>query len=109
MKKIILAAFLLLTTVGAFCQQRSKKADTAQNTPVASGSAFRVHYDFLFKRNADGSVSPAQILEVNGEMINTSVKIARGVMYGGIDLGAVAGHDMLVDTAKGVVIIRKVL
>jgi hypothetical protein len=109
MKKIILIAFLILPAIGAFCQARTKKTDTAQNTPVATTTAFRMKYDDLFKHNTDGSVSPAQILQINGEMVNTGVKIARGVLFGGIDLGAAVGHDMLVDTVKGVVIVRKVL
>ena len=68
-----------------------------------------MHYDDLFKHNADGTISPIRPLEINGEMVGTDTKIATGVKYGGIDLSAYTGHDMLVDTQRSVVIIRQVV
>jgi len=102
---------LALIAGAAFCQQQRQDntIDTTKNTPVTSATAFRMHYDDLFKRNVDGSVSPVQIIQINGEILNSGVKIVSGETYGGINISAYAGHDMLVDTAKGVVIIRKFL
>ena len=68
-----------------------------------------MHYDDIFKHNADGSISPKQILQINGEMVNTDTKIAAGTKYGGIDLSAYTAHDMMVDTSRGVIIIRQVI
>ncbi len=110
MKKMILTLVLALVAGVAFCQQRQDNTiDTTNKRPVTSVTAFRMHYDDLFKHNADDSVSPVQTLQINGEMLNSAVKIISGETYGGINISAYAGHDMLVDTAKGVVIIRKFL
>lgn len=109
MKKMILTALLLLVAAGAFCQQKSKTVpvDTARNTGDVANTAFLMHYDDVFRHNADGSVSPVQPLQINGEMVNTSTRIVNGERYGGVELAAYAHYDMLVDTARGVVMIRK--
>jgi hypothetical protein len=91
-----------------FGQSKTKTTDTGKNKPV-SATAFKMHYDDLFRHNADGTISPVKILQINGEMVNTDTKIAAGVKYGGINLSAYTGHDMLVDTLRGVVIIRQIL
>ena len=110
MKKMILTIALTMVACVAFCQQRQDNTiDTTNKKAVTSTTAFRMHYDDLFKRNADDSVSPVQTIQINGEMLNSGVKIVSGETYGGINISAYAGHDMLVDTAKGVVIIRKFL
>jgi hypothetical protein len=109
MKKLILLLALAAFANCAFSQAKTKKPDTAKDTLVNTATSFKMHYDDLFKRNADDSISPIQQLMINGEMVPTSTKIANGVTYGGIDLSAYTGHDMLVDTARGVVIIRKFL
>jgi hypothetical protein len=111
MKAIILIFFGILFAGVAFSQSRAKVRDTAaKNTPAAiPPTAFRMHYDDLFKRNADNSVSPVQPLQINGEIVNTAMRIGPGIKYGGVDIAAYAGHDMLVDTLRGVVIIRKFL
>jgi len=106
MKNILLLMILSLFAAPAFSQPRQK--DTAKKN-AAAPSPFRMHYDDLFKRNADNTVSPVQLLQVNGEMVNTAARIAPGIKYGGIDIAAYAGHDVLVDTLRGVVIIRQFL
>ncbi len=68
-----------------------------------------MHYDDLFKHNADGSTSPIRPLEINGEMVGTDTKIVNGLKYGGIVLSAYLDHDMLVDTQRSVVIIRQII
>jgi hypothetical protein len=108
MKTTFLAIALCLCTALAFGQSKNKIIDSPKNTSV-SKTAFKMHYDDIFKHNADGTISPKQILQINGEMVNTDTKIAAGAKYGGLDLSAYTGHDMLVDTLRGVVIIRQVL
>jgi hypothetical protein len=108
MKNINLTISLCLFAGLAFGQSKTKTTDTAKNAAV-SKTAFKMHYDDLFRHNADGTISPKQILQINGEMVNTDTKIAVGTKYGGVDLSAYTGHDMLVDTLRGVVIIRQVV
>jgi hypothetical protein len=108
MKNILLVIVLCLCTVVAFGQSKTKTTDTAKNTSVST-TAFKMHYDDLFKHNADGSTSPIRPLEINGEMVGTDTKIVNGLKYGGIVLSAYPGHDMLVDTQRSVVIIRQVI
>ncbi|MBS1501279.1 MAG: PAS domain-containing protein [Bacteroidetes bacterium] len=62
-----------------------------------------------FHGNADNSISPMLPLEIHGEMVNTATKIANGVKYGGIEIMRYTGHDALVDTMRGVVIVHKFL
>lgn len=109
MKKLILIPVLILFVEVAFSQSQTKTKDTGKHTPIQSTTAFRMHYEDLFRRNASGAITPMQPLQINGEMVSTAMKIAPGIKYGGIDVASYAGHDMLVDTLGGVVIIRKFL
>jgi hypothetical protein len=109
MKKLILLLALAAFANCALCQAKTKKPVTRQDTSVDTTTAFKMRYDDLFTRNSDNTISPVRQLMINGEMVPTSTKIAGGVTYGGVDLSAYAGHDMLVDTARGLVIIRKFL
>ena len=102
MKKLIPLLALTLSAAGVFGQSKGTVKDT-----TASPTAFKMSYDDLFRHNADNSVSPKQPLMINGELVNTDIKITNGVKYGGVYLSNYAGHDMLVDTAKGLVIIRR--
>jgi hypothetical protein len=108
MKNNLLLMVLICCSAQAFGQSPAKTRDSAKNN-LGPVSPFRMHYDDLFKRNADNTVSPVRPLQVNGEIVNTAVKITPGVKYGGIDLAAYAGHDMLVDTMRGLVIVRQFL
>lgn len=94
-------------SVPAFSQSKQNTKDTSKN--IAAPSPFRMHYDDLFRKNPDGSTSPVQPLMINGEMVPTSTKLQNGVKYGGLDLLGNSGHDALVDTLRGVVIVRKFL
>jgi len=109
MKRFTLATICMLLAIVAVGQSKQKTKDTAQNTPAASTTSFRMRFDDIFKRNADNTVSPRLPLEINGEMVGTSTKIIGGTKYGGIDISYYTGHDALVDTLKGVVIIRQFL
>jgi hypothetical protein len=104
MKKIVLLLALVLCATAVFGQSKGAGKDT-----TASATAFKMSYDDLFRHNADNSVSPKQPLMINGELVNTDTKITNGVKYGGVYVASFAGHDMIVDTAKGLVIIRRFL
>ena len=105
MKQILLFTFLALLLQTARGQSRVKTVDTA----AGSTTAFTMHFDDLFRHNADNSVSPVRMLIINGEIVNTDTKIENGRKYGGIMISLYYGHDALVDTQKSAVIIRKFL
>jgi len=109
MKRIILSAILTLSTVLAFGQSKAKAKDTSANTPTITNTAFKVNYDYVFKRNSDGSYSALFPVQVNGDIIGSGIPFTQGTPFGGVDVAAHAGHDLLIDTVKGVVIIRKFL
>lgn len=109
MKKLTLVIALALANVWAFSQTKTKNSDTAKNAPVTTTTAFRVNYDYVFKRNTDGSYSPLHPVQINGEMMGSGASFPVGTPFGGVDVGAYAGHDLLIDTVRGVVIIRKFL
>jgi hypothetical protein len=106
MKRILLAISFLLFTAIAFGQARNKSTDTPKTKPAGIKSPFRMHFNQLFRQNADNSYSPVLPLMINGEMIPTSTKLANGVKYGGLDLMANTNRDLLVDTLRGVVIVH---
>jgi hypothetical protein len=111
MKRIFIIAALTASVNYVFAQIHTKQPDTSYKklVNVNSPTAFRMKYDDLFKRNADASISPILPIQINGEMISTSTRISTGIAYGGVKLGEYTGHDMMVDTVRGVVIIRKIL
>jgi len=109
MKKLILLAVLTITVIGAFGQSKTNTKDTSKNAPVATNTAFKVHYDYVFKRNTDGSYSALYPVQINGDIIGSGASFPAGTSFGGIDVAAYAGHDLMIDTVKRVVIIRKFL
>jgi len=109
MKKLTLVAVLVLATACAFGQTKTKSNDTAKNAPVITTTAFRVKYDYVFKRNADGSYTPLHPVQINGDIIGSGAPFPLGATFGGVDVAAHAGHDLLIDTVRGVVIIRRFL
>ncbi|HEY9002716.1 MAG TPA: hypothetical protein VIM89_15275 [Mucilaginibacter sp.] len=109
MKKLIILTVLVLTAIGAFGQTKTKTDDTSKNAPVTTNTAFRVHYDYVFKRNTDGSYSALYPVQVNGDMIGSGASFPPGTSFGGVDVAAYAGHDLMIDTVNKVVIIRKFL
>lgn len=109
MKKLILLIVLAIATIDAFGQAKTKTGDTSKNTPVTTNTAFRVHYDYVFKRNTDGSYTTQYPVQVNGDIIGSGASFPAGTSFGGVDVAAYAGHDLIIDTVKRVVIIRKFL
>jgi hypothetical protein len=109
MKRIILSIILTISTILAFGQSKAKTKDTAANIPTITNTAFKVRYDYVFKRNSDGTYSALYPVQVNGDIIGSGIPFAQGTPFGGVDVAAHAGHDLLIDTVKGVIIIRKFL
>ena len=90
----------------AFSQTKSKPKDSTKNAP--SGAPYRVKYDQVFTRNSDGSYSPIKTVQINGEIMGSDVPFKAGTSFGGVDVAAMAGHDLLIDTVKNIVIIRSI-
>jgi hypothetical protein len=100
---------LAIATIGAFGQSKTQTDDTSKNAPVRTNTAFRVHYDYVFKRNTDGSYSTLYPVQINGDIIGSGASFPAGTSFGGVDVAAYAGHDIMIDTIKRVVIIRRFL
>ena len=110
MKKLILIALLALLADGAFCQTKSRIDNNVdKNTAVTSPTAFKVSFDYLFTRNFDGTFSPNFPVQINGEIMGPGAPFTKVQAFGGINVGAYEGHDVMIDTIKKVVIIRKFL
>lgn len=109
MKKLIFLISLTAITVTAFGQSKIKTNDTTKDTPTTTNTAFRVKYDYVFKRNTDGSYSTLHPVQINGDIIGSGASFPAGTSFGGVDVAAYAGHDLLIDTVNKVVIIRKFL
>ena len=109
MKSVILSIVLTIAAISVFGQSKAKTKDTSTNTPTTINTAFKVRYDYVFKRNSDGTYSALYPVQVNGDIIGSGIPFAQGTPFGGIDVAAHAGSDLLIDTVKGVVIIRKFL
>ena len=106
MKTLFTLIALTLSVNCAFCQIETKQPDTTGKRPALTPTVFSMHFDQVFKRNMDGSYSPLQPVMINGESMNAGTQLTAGVTFGGMDITAHPGHDLLVDTVKGVVIIR---
>ncbi|MBS1523003.1 MAG: hypothetical protein JST50_18525 [Bacteroidetes bacterium] len=109
MKKLILLIVLMIAIVSAFGQTKTITKDTSKSDFVTTNTAFRVNYDYVFKRNTDGSYSTLFPVQVNGDMIGSGASFPPGTSFGGVDVTAYAGHDLMIDTVRRVVIIRKFL
>jgi hypothetical protein len=109
MKKLVLIVFISILTGRGFCQSNLKTADSANRTAAVPASSYKVSFDYIFKRNFDGSFSPNFTVQVNGETMGAGVPFYRGTSFGGINVGAYEGHSLMIDTIKNVVLIRKFL
>ena len=110
MKKLILVALLAVMADSAFCQSKSRiDNNVVKDTPVTSTSAFKVSFDYVFKRNFDGTFSPNFPVQINGEIMGAGAPFNKDQAFGGITVGAYEGHSLLIDTIGKVVVIRKFL
>ena len=105
MKKLLLSIALIMSASFAFCQTKTDSPKTSVSN--VSNTAFRVKFDDLFISNPNGSVTPKYRTQVGGVTMGPGgVAFQSGVSMGGLDIAANKGHDMLIDTVKGIVIIR---
>ena len=93
----------------ALCQSKPAARDTTKTATGNTSTAFKVHFDYVFKRNGDGSLMTMHPVQINGEIIGSGLTFDPGTKYGGVNIGAYQGHDLLIDTVRNVVLIRKVL
>lgn len=105
MKKIVLTSLVALIGYLGYGQS---KIDSAQKATQQSKTAFRVSFETVFKTNTDGSISPKYQTQVGGVIMGPGVAMNNGVSMGGFDVQMYRGHDLSIDTLKGVVIIRGV-
>ncbi len=107
MKKLISLIILAVWFNSVISQTKSKTTEANRDT-VARTSPFRISFDKVFRRNTDGSFSPMHPVQINGEYMGTGVPFIQGTYFGGVDVGSYSGHDLLIDTIRGVIIIRKI-
>jgi uncharacterized membrane-anchored protein YitT (DUF2179 family) len=114
MKKVFLILSLSIVTSLTFGQSKKiNKAQPKDSTKSALAAkplntTFRVRYDQVFKINENGSVSPLWPVQIGGVTMGRGVAFTQGVSMGGIDIASYKGHDLLIDTLKGIVIIRNI-
>jgi hypothetical protein len=58
----------------------------------------RVPYDQVFAVNPDGSVSPKVAVRIGGIQMGPGVAFGRGVQFAGLDLAAIRGCDLEVES-----------
>jgi hypothetical protein len=109
MKKFILIIALAMAAQQAWCQSKPATRDTTKTATGNTSTAFRVPFDYVFKRNGDGSLMTMHPVQINGEIIGSGLTFDPNIKYGGVSIGAYQGHDLLIDTIRNVVVIRKVL
>jgi hypothetical protein len=69
----------------------------------------RVPYSQVFQINPNGSVSPRGQVQIGGvTMGGPGVSFTVGVTMGGIDIASKAGHDLEIELAGDVTIIKGV-
>ncbi len=60
----------------------------------------------VFGKNADGSLTPRRVINVNGITFGPGVVFGPGVSFGGVDFFQFQNHDIAADEDNGVLIIR---
>jgi hypothetical protein len=72
--------------------------------------AHKLPWALVFMANADGSLSPRGPIRYNGTSYNgPGVKFTHNVLFGGVDLTSVQGHDVLAHFDGRVLVIDKFL
>jgi len=62
------------------------------------------HFDDLFT-NQNGTISPKQIIQINGVTLGPEVSFSNGVFLGGVDLTLFIGKFLEVELQNGVFVI----
>lgn len=106
MKKLFLAILFSLAISWGFAQTNKAQAKKDTLNLKNERPVIRAHFDQIFKENENGSFTPIYTTNVNGTIMTPGVSFSPGVSFGGLDLSTLKGHDLAIDTVKGVVIIK---
>jgi hypothetical protein len=107
MKKLTLLIVITLFANLAFSQ--TKTDSTLKLSSNTNNTAFRVKFEEVFINNGNGSFTPKYRTQIGGVTMGPGgVAFGQGVSFGGVDIASYKGHDLLIDTLKGVVIIRNI-
>ncbi|HWD88347.1 MAG TPA: hypothetical protein VG367_09490 [Mucilaginibacter sp.] len=107
MKKIISLVIIVFLAKIAFGQ--TKPDSNSKPSASSSQTAFRVKFEDVFTNNSNGSITPKYRTQIGGVIMGPGgVSFGQGVSMGGVDIALYKGHDLLIDTLKGVVIIRNI-
>jgi len=68
----------------------------------------RVPFSQVFAQNPDGTVTPRTQVSVGGVTMGPGVTFTRGVVFSGIDIASMAGHDLDVEYQGQVVVVKGV-
>jgi len=106
MKKLLLATLFSFAVSLGFAQTNDIQAKKDTLQLKNERSIIRARFDQIFKENENGSFTPIYTTNVNGTIMTPGVSFSPGVSFGGLDLSTLKGHDLAIDTVKGVVIIK---
>ena len=101
MKKLVLIAFLLPALAFAQNPPQPTKTNKKTNHPY-----LRLGLLQIFKVSNDNKLVALCNIKVGEIMLSEGDEIAPGRLINNIDFNALRGHDLLVDTLKGVVIYK---
>jgi hypothetical protein len=79
---------------------------------LTTATTLRVPFDRLFRTNPDGSISPLTSVHLqNGSSsvtLNPGLSFRPGVLFMGVDIGSLMGHDLAVEQDGGTNVIKGV-
>jgi|GEM_PF-1508716 len=67
---------------------------------------YRYKFSELFQKNANGSLMPKRVIQVNGITFGPGVSFGQGVDFGGVNLFQYQLNDVAVEENNGVLTIK---
>ena len=112
MKKVLLMLILVLLSGSVFCQvkpaKKTKKRDTIKVVDVAERKLLTVKFSTIFKEEPNGDYTALYPVKINFYTIDKGGSFPAGGSIGGVTFESIKGHNLLIDTVKGVVIYKGV-
>jgi hypothetical protein len=112
MKKLIFALLLVMFSGLAFSQEKpakkSKKRDTTQTREKVERKLFAVKFYTIFKEEPNGDITALYPVKIGYYTIDKGGSFPVGGSINGVSLDDIKGHELLIDTVKGVVIYKGV-
>ena len=107
MKLAIVAVVALSSITLAASSGLAEQAPPGSQIPQYEKDAHTVRVSFwqVFQQAPGGGIAPRVPVQIGGITMSPGVSFGSGVAFGGVDLAAIAGRDLQVQTAGGVVII----